>query len=54
MWFVRGELGKTPEQQRARGEARVAASGHIGSDVAAHVGNQRWSEAFWISSDTLE
>ena len=47
-------------EQRSRtaragaGEARVAASGHVGSDVAVHVGDQRWSEVFWTSSDTLE
>jgi len=38
---------------RASG-ASVAANGHVGSDVAVHVGSQRWSEAFWTSSDTLE
>jgi len=36
------------------GKARMAASGHVGSDVAVHVGGQRWSEVFWTSSDTLE
>ena len=52
-----GELSRTPAQRRAAqqgGEARMAASGHVGSDVAVHVGSQCWSEAFWISSDTLE
>ena len=36
------------------GEARVAAYGPVGSDVAVHVGGQWWSEIFWASSDTLE
>ena len=47
--FAGGELGRTPAQQRAAqqgGEARVATCGHIGSDVAVHVGSQRWSEVF--------
>ena len=55
--FAGGELGRTPAQQRAAqqgGEARVATCGHVGSDVAVHVGSQRWSEVFWTSSDTLE
>ena len=34
--------------------ARVAANGHVGSDVAVHVTSQRRSKAFWTSSDTLE
>ena len=55
--FAGGELGRTPAQQRAAqqgGEARVATCGHVGSDVAVHVGSQRWSEVFWTSSGTLE
>ena len=55
--FAGGELGRTPAQQRAAqqgGEARVATCGHVGSDMAVHVGSQRWSEVFWTSSDTLE
>ena len=55
--FAGGELGRMPVQQRAAqqgGEARVATCGHVGSDVAVHVGSQRWSEVFWTSSDTLE
>ena len=55
--FAGGELGRTPAQQRAAqqgGEARVATCGHVGSDVAVHVGSQRWSEVFCTSSDTLE
>ena len=41
---------------RAREPARHAwrASVHVESDVAFHVGGQRWSEVFWTSSDTLE
>ena len=44
----------TAEKEAKGVEARVAASGHVGSDVAVHVGGQRWSETFWTSSDTLE
>ena len=43
--FAGGELGRTPAQQRAAqqgGEARVATCGHVGSDVAVHVGSQHW------------
>ena len=55
--FAGGELGRTPAQQRAAqqgGEARVATCGHIGSDLAVHVGSQRWSETFLTSNDTLK
>ena len=45
--------GAAREKGRATG-ASMAANGHVGSDVAVHVGSQRWSEAFWTSSDTLE
>ena len=48
-----GERRSRTARARA-GMARVAASGPVGSDVAVHVGGQRWSEVFWTSSDTLE
>ena len=48
-----GEKGASQRSQRGGG-ASVAANGHVGSDVAIHVGSQRWSEAFWTSNDTLE
>ncbi|KAG2550452.1 hypothetical protein PVAP13_9KG340732 [Panicum virgatum] len=49
---------RRPPPRRARirpaSRARGVANGHVGSDVAVHVGSQHWSEAFWTSSDTLE
>ena len=40
---ARGELSRTLAQQRAAqqgGEARMTASGHVGSDVTVHVASQ--------------
>ena len=38
---------------RASG-ASVAANGHVGSDVAVHVGSRAGQRTFWTSSDTIE
>ena len=50
----KGELAAAAEKEAQGVEARAATCGHVGSDVAVHVGNQRWSEVFGTSSDTLE
>ena len=43
-----------PGGERSRRGARAWANGHVGSDVAVHVGSQTRSKGFWTSSDTLK
>ena len=40
--------------ERSRRGAGAWANGHVGSDVAVHVGSQTRSKGFWTSSDTLK
>ena len=54
-----GERGRRSAAGRRGGDLHICpalATGpvHVRSDVAFHVGGQRWSEAFWTSINTLE
>ena len=42
----KGELVAAAEKEAQGVEACVATCGHVGSDVAVHVGSQCWSEVF--------